>query len=131
MEASERPIRTFSSQLVWLLLLSTGLVAEGACGILQYISYRNGTTWSPDVFFGIGREIRRSSEPHLFWNLWFVYSAIHCGMVALILNLIGLIVTEDRRRQSDIRSKIALWGCGTIYLATLSGAVLYVAYGLE
>jgi hypothetical protein len=128
---SERFIRTFSWQLLWLLLLSTGLVAEAAVAFVQYSQYVDGKVWSPGVIYGLGREIYRSKSPQAFWTLWWAYSAIGVTMVVLIVQQMFEIAFEDRRRQSDIGSRIALWGCGAVYLSALSSAVWYVAFGLK
>lgn len=128
---SDRPIRTFSAQLLWLLLLATFLVAAAGCAFVQFGEYADGKVWSPGVIYGIGREIKRSTSPQAFWALWSAYSAAVGGMFVLILQQVFVIIVEDRRRQSDTRSTIALWGCGAVYLSALSGAVWYVALGLK
>jgi len=120
------PIRTFSQQLLWLLLVSTSLPALFIGGIVIRNDILTGKTSSPGVIYGLGQDVYRSTTPRLFWSLVGTYAATAIVMFGLTFLQIFVVASEDRRRASSVASKIALWGISAVYCWGLSFVLWYV-----
>src|SRR5580692_3871647 len=80
-----RPVRTFSKQLLWLLLVSTTLPALIGCAIVDRRDLIDGTTWTPGVVYGLGSEVYRARTPQLYWMVETAYLA---GMITMFVTSI-------------------------------------------
>lgn len=125
-----RPIRSYSQQLLWLMLVATGLPVLSCCAFVLCQDFISGTTFTPAVVYGLGRQVYRVSEPRLFWVLTVAYSVGTAGLSAACIRMIFEVAAAERDRPGGFAGRVFLWGASGAYFALLSAGILHLFFKL-
>ena len=128
---TDRPFRTLSFQLLWLIFVLTMLPAEYACVVVLRGDLISGQTSSPAVVIGLGQLVDRRTAPEYFWGLMAIYCLSVTATIVLCVFQFYVISVEDKRRGSTLAEKVILWGSGCVYFALFVMICRYVYLGIK
>ncbi len=129
-QETERPPRTLTFQILWLVFILTMLPAELACAVMLKNDLISGQTYSPGVVFGLGRIVYRDATPGPYWALMGVYVTSVGTLILLCVSQLFQIASEDVRRGSSLTERWVLWGAGCAYFVLFALVCRYVYLGI-
>jgi hypothetical protein len=123
----QRPVRTLSSQILWLCLTLSGLPMSFLPGRMAVGAVKTGRFYWTSRYTGHGGDIYATTHPEAFWiivGLWSVFSTM---ILVSTVTLLCQLAREEKRRQSTFAGKCALWGSGLVYLGIVGSVAWYLA----
>ena len=93
-----RPVRSLSSQILWLFLNLTTLAFDLGFGSIIWSNILSGRTYSPAVMLGFGTFLYKSVSPVGYWICIGLYIFCFLIGIAIAMQQFFEILAEEKRR---------------------------------
>jgi hypothetical protein len=94
----DRPIRSTSSQIVWVCLALTSLGIAVALSIVTINGMLNGCVNSPTAYGLPTKLIYKNTSPHLYWSFIVFYLLSVALILIIAIGLLREAVMEQKRK---------------------------------
>ncbi len=99
-----RPVRSLSSQLVWLSAALMTLAIGVAVGFVVVESLAIGKIYSLGVVFNSGKEVSKNLAPREYWLLVGFYTITVAFALFITTQQLLEIAAEEKRRKENVAS---------------------------
>jgi hypothetical protein len=123
----ERPVRTLTGQLLWLILTVSVMVLGLISGAISLHDVRSGVAQWSGRFSTHVIYVHRSIHPEAFWTIVGLFFISGLGFLALTCAQLVEIAQEDGRRGSAFWEKCVLWASGLVFAGSVGYTVWFLA----